>query len=173
MRELNSSSRFPTIIHANLCLRFISALVSLRHHRTIKRSELANQGDPKAILIFFLLPGAKTKFHSQCSHHLCSFTCGIFQQRNVNLFAPEDEFRFSLGMVTAIKADSKLCADKPRHAQVTRLSAVCLRSTWQGGGRPLHCILPLCRRRPAETLPVSTPSGSCAAAAFWSWEVRP
>jgi len=49
---------------------------------------------------------------------------------------------FSLGMVMSFIADSRLCASLTRHAQVSRLKAACLRSTWQGGGNPLRCILP-------------------------------
>ena len=79
----------------------------------------------------------------------------------------------SSNMILASIAASKLCADKPRHAQVMRLSAACLRSTWQGGGHPLRCILPRCRKRHVETLPVSTPSGLRRPAAFPAWAVRP
>jgi hypothetical protein len=50
--------------------------------------------------------------------------------------------RFTRGMILAIIADSKLCAWDTRHAPVGRLSAARLRSTWQGGGSPLRCILP-------------------------------
>jgi hypothetical protein len=123
----------------------------------------------------FLLPCWKLRDTARCavSRPCMCFACGLFRARNTNLFAGCLILRFSRRMIRAIKAASKLCADKPRHAQVKRLSAVCLRSTWQGGGYPLRCILPLCRTRPAETLPVSAPLGLCGAAAFRSWAVRP
>jgi hypothetical protein len=123
----------------------------------------------------FLLPCWKLRDTARCalSRLFLCFARGLFRARNTNLFAGCLILRFSRRMIRAIRAASKLCADKPRHAQVKRLSAVCLRSTWQGGGHPLRCILPLCRKRPAETLPVSTPSGVSHAAAFHSWAVRP
>ena len=98
---------------------------------------------------------------------------GLFRRRNANLFAASLILRFSQTMNHAINAASKLCASMTRHAQVMRLSAACLRSTWQGGGNPLRCILPRCRTRHAETLPVSTPSGWRRPAACPSCAVRP
>ena len=52
--------------------------------------------------------------------------------------------RFTPGMIRAFIAGSKLCASLTRHAPDGRLSAARLRSTWQGGGSPLRCILPRC-----------------------------
>lgn len=102
------------------------------------------------------------------------FGVGLFRRRNANLFAAPLILLFSQPMIHAINAASKLCAVRPRHAQVRRLSAVCLRSsTWQGGGNPLRCILPRCRKRHAETVPVSAPFGLRGATAFYSWAVRP
>src|SRR5271163_4080021 len=84
----------------------------------------------------------------------------ILRYRNVNLFAWRLILRFSRNMVRADKSGSKLCADNPRHTPVRRLSAACLRSTWQEEGFALPVASPpICRERHAETVPVSTPSG--------------
>lgn len=82
--------------------------------------------------------------------------------------------RFSRGMEYGDNAASKLCAEGPRHTQVRRLSAVCLRSTWQEEGAALPVASPpLCRQRHAETLPVSAPSAFRTVAAFPSRAVCP
>jgi hypothetical protein len=101
------------------------------------------------------------------------FGNGIFRDRNANLFAAHLILRFSQRMGHAINAGSKLCAEVPRHAQVMRPLAACLRSTWQGRGSPFRCILPRCRERHVETLPVSTPSGFRRRASIPSYAVRP
>ncbi len=81
--------------------------------------------------------------------------------------------RFTRRMIRALIAGSKLCADKPRHTQVRRLSAACLRSTWQEEGQALPVASPpVCRTRHVKTLPVSTPSGLRGAASR-SWRLRP
>ena len=82
--------------------------------------------------------------------------------------------RFSRRMVYGDNAASKLCAEGPRHTQVRRLSAACLRSTWQEEGRALPVASPpLCRKRHAETVPVSAPSAFRTVAAFPSRAVCP
>lgn len=96
---------------------------------------------------------------------------GIFRIHNANLFAANQILDSSPGMIPAFIGDSKLFADYPRHIQARWLSAIGLHSTWQGGGNPLRCILPQCRKRHVETLPVSTPSGLRGAAAFPAWEM--
>lgn len=80
----------------------------------------------------------------------------------------------SSGMGKADSAVSKLCADKPRHIQVRRLSAACLHSTWQEEGQTLPVASsPVCRKRHVETVPVSTPFGLRAAVVSRPWTVRP
>jgi len=96
---------------------------------------------------------------------------GLILRRNANSVARRLILRFSRRMVVAINAVSKLSADNPQHAQFSRLIADCLRSTWQGGGDPLRCILPQCRGRHAETLPVSTPSGMIMRPLYRAWWV--
>lgn len=112
-------------------------------------------------LVPFLLPALR-------------FGCGTLYAGTAFSVAANQNWDSSRRMRCAINGGSKLCMVRPCHAQVRRLSATSLRSTWQGGGNPLRCILPLCRpRRPVKTLPVSTPSGSRVATALRSWAVYP
>jgi hypothetical protein len=63
-------------------------------------------------------------------------------------------------MIRAEIGDSKLCACATRHAQEQLLSAIVLRSTWQGEGFAApRCIPTRLPHAAVETLPVSTPSG--------------
>jgi hypothetical protein len=101
------------------------------------------------------------------------FGNGIFRDRNANLFAARLILRFSQRMDRAINAGSKLCAEVPRHAQVMRPLAACLRSTSKEGETPSVGSFPLCRKRHVETLPVSTPSGFRRPASLPSCAVRP
>lgn len=111
----------------------------------------------------FLLPAL-----SQC------FVTGLFRSWNAILFALRLILRFISRMIPAINADSKLCACATRHTSGRRLSAARLRSTWQEEGKALPVASPpLRRKRRAETLPVSTPSGLRVVAALGSWAVRP
>jgi hypothetical protein len=81
---------------------------------------------------------------------------------------------FSRRMDYGDNAASKLCAEVPRHTQVMRLSAAYLRSPWQGAGKALPVASPpLCRKRHAETVPVSAPSAWQPVTAFPSQAVRP
>ncbi len=98
---------------------------------------------------------------------------GTFRQRNAISFAARLILRFIRHMIRADKTHSKLFADNPRHVSVRKPSVFCLHSTWQGGGDPLRCILPLCRTRHVETLPVSIPSGFRVFSLLCSWMVRP
>ena len=140
-----------------------------------QRLNIFGYGALTIAISFFLLPRERWrgKAHGALPLLFLCFAPGLFRARNTKSVAADLILRFSRRMIRADKPGSKLCADKPRHAQVMRLSAACLRSTWQGGGNPLRCILPLCRRRHVKTLPVSTPSALRSAAAFRSWAVRP
>ena len=180
MRERNSLSLLspccPDSRSAMLPVasRFSSfRLLPLKHPSTPK---YATHAARETNTSSFLLPreGWRGKAHSALPRSLRCYAPGLFRARNTNSVAADLILRFSRRMILSINAPSKLCAVRPRHAQVMRLSAACLRSsTWQGGGNPLRCILPLCRRRHAETLPVSTPSVLRGVAAFRSWAVRP
>jgi hypothetical protein len=98
----------------------------------------------------------------------------ILRYRNIKLFALCLILRFIRKMIRADTKGSKLCADNPRHTQVSRLSAACLRSTWQEEGRALPVASPpMCRIGHAKTLLVSAPSGLCVAVAPRSRAVLP
>lgn len=101
----------------------------------------------------------------------------LFRDRNAILFVRRLILRFSPSMIRTDRTVSKLCAWDTRHAPDGRPSAARRRSTWQGGGHPLRCILPLCRHgRHADTVPVSAPSAArraFAALALVSWRLRP
>jgi hypothetical protein len=148
----------------------------LAYNRSKRTPRYVAQSVPASMDFSFLLPPERWRGTAPRAlpHPLCvalpDYSASGIQ---IFLFAACLILRFCRRMIRVDKAGSKLCADKPRHAQVKRLSAACLRSTWQGGGDPLRCILPLCRTRPLETLPVSRPSGWRYAAAFRSWAVRP
>jgi len=133
-----------------------------------------SEQESKPVAIFlFLLPTFLLKAGSRSGSAFSRFEIGLFRRRNTKSFAMHLILGFIRDMIQAVKTDSKLCACATRHTQDTRLSALCLRSTWQGGGFPLRCILPRCRKRRAETLPVSTPSGSRRTIVFRPWEVLP
>jgi hypothetical protein len=77
--------------------------------------------------------------------------------------------RFTRGMSTVDTTGSKLCAVRPRHAQIARILSARLRSTWQGEGKALSVASsPICRARRVESLPLSTLSGARAVTAFHS-----
>jgi hypothetical protein len=177
MRERYSSSRSSSQISTDSCLRFVSALFSARRHCEKRIPRRLVPTAPQSIdLSSFLLPCGMSRDPAQCAVSHLSICCvtGLFRSRNTNLFVVHLILGFNHRMSGADNFASKLCADKPRHAQVRRLSAVCLRSTWQEEGSALPVASPPCRRmRRMETLPVSTPSGLCAANAFCSWAVRP
>ena len=83
--------------------------------------------------------------------------------------AANHHIRLSCRMGGAFSTDSKLCAVRPRHAQILRILSARLRSTWQGEGKALSVASSLvCRARRVESLPLSTPSGARAATAFYS-----
>jgi hypothetical protein len=126
---------------------------------------------------FFLLPIVKWIDRACCAW--CCFVVVVCSwivphSKCRNQLAAELIPRFIERMIRVSISDSKLCADKPRHAQVRRLSAICLRSTWQEEGSALPVASPpQCRKRQAETLPVSNYSGLRGAAALRSWAVCP
>jgi hypothetical protein len=115
----------------------------------------------------------------------------LFRTRNANLFDRWLSRRFTRSMVDTDNAGSKLFASDTRYAMRFLAFGQKHGSTWQGGGHPLRCILPLCRERHADTVPafapryrgqlrqgrpVSAPSaarGSSAAIASVSWRLRP
>jgi hypothetical protein len=121
-------------------------------------------------LFFFLSPTSSGKVAPLFGVAFSHCTSGTIRRCNAILFAARRVLRFSLRMIRVSQPVSKLCADKPRHTSVRWPRAISLRSTWQGGGNPLRCILPLCRKRHAETLPVSVPSGVLAIRVVWSME---
>jgi hypothetical protein len=135
------------------------------------------QGVPDLAFSSFLLPTSNLKCRAQCARHCIVHAycirivppakCGKFLAMRLIL-------RFIRRMIRADRRGSKLCACATRHTQAMRLSAACLRSTWQEEGFALPVASPpRCRKRQVETRPVSTPSGLCGAAAFRSWAVRP
>ena len=117
-------------------------------------------------------------------------TLTSFRIGNAFLFVLRLILGFSRLMVEADNAASKLCAWDTRHAMQFLAFGQKHGSTWQGGGHPLRCILPPCRKRHADTVPafaprhrgqlrrggpVSAPSASRGglAALAGSWRLRP
>jgi len=98
----------------------------------------------------------------------------ILHSKPKNFLASNRVFRFIPNMAVTNIGDSKLCADKPRHA---RAHGVPPRAFAQlGKGRafgPPRCIPSLAPRGAAETVPVSAPFGFTRVVAFRSWEARP
>jgi hypothetical protein len=93
---------------------------------------------------------------------------------SVFLFAANQSFDSSLKMIRAIKGGSKLCACATRHAPENFLSEISVAQLGKGRAfGPPRCIPSLALRGPAETVPVSAPSGFQRAVALWSWSVRP
>lgn len=154
-------------------------LRSHRLHRAqgqiVRRVSRPGQGASVCILPHFLFllprPAKADAPMFGATHPHC--TAGTFRQRNAISFAARLILRFIRRMIPAVKSVSKLCADKPRHVPVSQPSVFCRHSTWQGGGDPLRCILPLCRKRHPETLPVSIPSGLRSASSPASRLVQP
>lgn len=182
MRELNSRSRFsytrqgdplgpPSTTTRAYVSRFGIAVAN-----SSQEPQIHSHGVRKDPAIFSLLPRAKNvPFVSLfvAESDLCRSGCGIFAAPCVNLFAANQLFRFIARMSCTARADSKLCADNPRHA-TREFCEFSVAQLGKGQGVALPVASPPCRRtRRMETLPVSIPSGSCAAFAFASSEVRP
>jgi hypothetical protein len=146
-------------------------------HSLPRIPEYSERGLLSAVALLLLLPASNSQGCARCAR-----PCFVraFRSRNVPLAESEKsiarrwKFRFILGMIRADKTGSKLCAWNTRHTQLMRLSAACLRSTWQEEGFALPVASPPKRReRQAETQPVSMPSGLRGAAAVPSGAVRP
>lgn len=99
-------------------------------------------------------------------------TAESFRRRIIKSVARAVILRFGSGMRGAINADSKLSAWDTRHAKDGGLvPPLSFAPTWQGGEKPLRCILPCAAQRHADTVPVSALSGLRSDARL-SFEVR-
>jgi hypothetical protein len=77
--------------------------------------------------------------------------------------------RFTRGMSTVDTTGSKLCAVRPRHAQIVRILSARPRSTWQGEGKTLSVASSLvCRARRVKSSSLFAPSGARSAIASHS-----
>lgn len=155
---------------------FVSALF-VEHRNPQRISAYAEEGLPGTASLIFLLPkpNLKSRAHRARPCFDRAFTLRIIPRakRRKHLDVEVDS-RFPRLMIRSDKTGSKLFACATRHAQVRRLSAACLRSTWQGEGKALPVASPLvCRKRHVETLPVSTPRGLPGVRALRSWAVCP
>jgi hypothetical protein len=122
---------------------------------------------------FFLLPCLILKVSSLCGLTFSRFGVGLFRRRNANLFAARLILLSSQRMIHAINAASKLCADIRTTLRSCGLQPPAFAQLARRGETPLRCILPRCRKRHVETLPVSTPSGLRRPVAYPSWAVCP
>jgi len=129
---------------------------------------------PPHTALFSLLSnpcGSSRSFHSRIE--LAASHFGINPQpERVNLFAARRFFRFDQRMEHADFGASKLCAWDTRHTQVRWLSAICLRSTWQGEGFALPVASPPAFSKLHPKTLTALVSTSQAAASH-SWAVRP
>ena len=183
MREQNSRSRFPfncsdsPLVLCSASTRLLAKISDVSGARIAHELNIqVHVVSTTAVLSSFLLPGRILSVGALCFPASSCYAFGLFRERNANSFAQHLILRFTCQMIRVDNADSKLCAEVPRHTQVMRLSAAYLRSPWQGAGKALPVASPpLCRKRHAETVPVSAPFGLTAGAVAPSRspEVRP
>jgi len=147
------------------------------HYDPQRISAYAEQGVPDLAFFSFLLPTSNLKCCAQCARHCIvhAYCIRIIPRAKCGKnLAMRLILRFIRRMIHADRTGSKLCACATRHATRKMLSAFSVAQLGKGQGFALPVASPpLFRRRLAETLPVSTPSGPRVAAVFRSWAVCP
>jgi hypothetical protein len=128
---------------------------------------------PIALLLFLLPKQPKDRTHRLLSFvfvFVAEYSAGGTPEKKIARFVI---LGFILKMIRAIIADSKLCAEVPRHATGSRLSAGSVAQLGKEGETPSVASFPVPRYAAPETVPVSVPSGRRGFAASASWSVCP
>ena len=172
-------ARFPTYGrtarrgHPGHDCRSSREIAWINHRNSVSRIADWVNAKPSHFLSSLLLPWSLLIPRWVSCALLMHCASGLFRDRNAFSLAASLILRFIRQMIRVNNSASKLCADKPRHA-AREFSEFSVAQLGKGQGVALPVASPPCRRtRRMETLPVSIPSGSCAAVAFASLEVLP
>jgi hypothetical protein len=181
MREQNSRSRFPfncsdsPLVLCSASTRLLAKISDVSGARIAHELNIqVHVVSTTAVLSSFLLPGRILSVGALCFPASSCYAFGLFRERNANSFAQHLILRFTCQMIRVDNADSKLCAEVPRHATENFLSEISAAQLGKGqGSAPPRCIPSHMPLAAAETVPVSAPSARCAVVAFAAWAVCP